>query len=156
MREIFNGDKGQSYPSRAGTLANELNETLADLRTNVIQLRSKNHRQLEDALVGHVGQDFEVLELFYKLYRHVSLSKPFLVKFAMLCLSFYMFLTGDKPPEDAYFWVGSCHHMVCVVAHWTVRGSQICKKLVSSGLLYSYIHDVQLLSCFPELQQVRH
>ena len=88
MGEFFSGGEGQIYFTKAGTLAGELNKVLADLRRNVIELRYENHRQLEDDIVGHIAQNFEVLDLFYKLCRYVFLSKPFLVRFAVFHLSF--------------------------------------------------------------------
>ena len=158
MRDIFRGGKGQSYPCKAGNQADKLTKALTDLRMNSIKLRCENHRQLENDFVGHVAQNFEVLDLFYKLYRYAFLGKPFLVRFAMLHLSFYMFLTGNKQPEDFGSWFTSCLHILCVVTHWTVRGSTICEKLVSSGLLYSNIYFIQELSCYPVnyTMEVRH
>ena len=160
MRETFDGGERQSYPSKAGTLADELNKTLEDLRTNVIELRYGNHKQLEGKFVDHVAENFEVLDLFYKLYRHVFLGKPFIVRFAVLRLSFCILLihVGKAKLEDFLSWAVSCFHILCVVAHWTVRGSTICEKLASSGLLYSNIYFIQKQNYFPvkDTEEVSH
>ena len=149
MRDIFHGGKRQSYPSNAGDQADKLTKALADLRMNSIKLRCEHHSHLEDNFVSHVAQNFEVLDLFYKLYGYTFLGKSFSCEVSKVRLSFYVFPTGNKQPDDFGSWFTSCLHILCVVAHWTVRGSTIGEKLVSSGLLYSNIYFIQELSCYP-------
>ena len=147
MCDFCHGGKGQSYPSKPGNRADKLTKALTNLRTNVVKLRCENLRQLEDDYVGHVVQNFEVLDLFYAF-----LGNPFLVRFTVLCLSFYVFLTDKTQPEDSSFWFTSCRHILCVVAHWTVRSRTICEKLVSSNFLLSNIYFIREQSCTMEVR----